>query len=161
LNLKWLAAGMYKPVMVDLAYLKKQKYEAYWHVMLTIHQTMKQPGPDAACPAAVRPPSYNGRRRGTGARCIRTPLSPIPKVGFRPPARQWGARPPTTPSPPLSPPPIPAPCTPLVRVRALTAARRPRRAVLRARGAHPRRGRPPVRARRRARCLLPLARRRR
>jgi hypothetical protein len=29
LNLKWLAAGMYKPVMVDLAYLKKQKYEAY------------------------------------------------------------------------------------------------------------------------------------
>jgi hypothetical protein len=100
---------MYKPVMVDLAYLKKQKYEAYWHVMLTVHQPMKQPGPDAACPAAVRPPSYNGRRRGTGARCIRTPLPPIPKVGFRPPARQWGARPPTTPSPPLSPPLIPAP----------------------------------------------------
>jgi hypothetical protein len=95
--------------MVDLAYLKKQKYEAYWHVMLTVHQPMKQPGPDAACPAAVRPPSYNGRRRGTGARCIRTPLPPIPKVGFRPPARQWGARPPMTSSPPLSPPPIPGP----------------------------------------------------
>jgi hypothetical protein len=77
--------------------------------MLTVHQPMKQPGPDAACPAAVRPPSYNGHRRGTGARCIRTPLPPIPKVGFRPPARQWGARPPTTPSPPLSPPPIPGP----------------------------------------------------
>jgi hypothetical protein len=77
--------------------------------MLTVHQPMKQPGPDAACPAAVRPPSYNGHRRGTGARCIRTPLPPIPKVGFRPPARQWGARPPTTPSPPLSPPPIPDP----------------------------------------------------
>jgi hypothetical protein len=115
------------------------------------------PGPDAACPAVVRPPSYNGRRRATEARCIRTPLPLIPEVGFRPPTQQWAARPPTTPSPPLSPPPVPG----LVRVRALTAARRPRRAVPRARGAHPCRGRLPVRASRRARYLLPLARRRR